>query len=498
MRGFDFKALAGDMRVIAFAAAAAVIFIVTALAMMQLRRDHTLALAQAEATLAQQTRLFAAALANRTTNAELEAFWREAAGALPEGVSLALLDGEGVLKLTYPQDGLAGGAAGGLDQGAFRMRVAQLTYSDKGAAQALLAAEPIAGAPFTIVLARPVDDILGPWTAALPIYIGLVIGPAAVALLLAFLVAQEYERAGAVQTRLQRKEDRFEAAFVDASLRAAENERRLARALDAAKQESAQARQRAESAERAKSDLLAATSHELRTPLNAILGFSEIMSSGALGPTSNPKYAEYARDIHRSGKQLLYLVDELLAMATIERGQVHLDVTALPLDGIVHECAAIVRPYADEKQVRLVGKIGKPPPVFADHVSLRQAILNIMVNGVQFTEPGGRVTLTWEADETNVYLSIADTGVGIPDPDLQRLAAPFERANGSSGLGLGLAVAKSLLEMQGATIAIDSEEGSGTSVVLSLPRAQPEDLHADDERPDDAEDSPQSEDAAAA
>jgi two-component system cell cycle sensor histidine kinase PleC len=215
-------------------------------------------------------------------------------------------------------------------------------------------------------------------------------------------------------------------------------------------------------------------SHELRTPLNAIIGFSEIMESGMFGPLGSDKYREYCRDIHQSGQYLLEVINDILDMSKIEAGRIRLDAEHIELEPFLNDAMRVVSGRADDKRLKLTARIGRGIRLTADHRLLKQIVLNLLSNAVKFTPEGGRVTIRARATSGWVSVSIADTGIGIPEDALARLGRPFEQVESQltkshQGSGLGLAIAKSLTELHHGAMRIRSTPGIGTMVLLRLP-----------------------------
>lgn len=232
---------------------------------------------------------------------------------------------------------------------------------------------------------------------------------------------------------------------------------------------------RAEEASRSKSEFLANMSHELRTPLNAINGFSEVMQSELYGPLGNAKYHEYVNDILSSGQHLLELIDDILDMSRIEAGKLQLEPKRIELERILEECSRLVVKRAADAGVALTVSVAHAPAVFADARAVKQVTLNLLSNAIKFTPSGGEVTLTAEADLDGVTVIVADSGAGIAKENLTRLGAPFELVEDHfsktrKGSGLGLALSKSLMELQGGVLAIASQEGRGTIACAAFPR----------------------------
>ena len=238
------------------------------------------------------------------------------------------------------------------------------------------------------------------------------------------------------------------------------------------------AKEKAERACAAKTQFLANMSHELRTPLNAIIGFSEIMQSQLLGPFGSEKYGEYVDSIHAAGRRLAGLIDDILDMSKISAGKYVLAHEAVNLDKLTRLAAHMVEGAATEAGVHLSveeGPAGAEPAVaWADRQAVMQVALNLLSNAIKFTPAGGSVRLSAAAEAGGARLTISDTGVGIPPGDLQRVTLPFEQVDGAhtrahEGPGLGLAIAKELVELHGGRLAIRSAEREGTCVTVWLP-----------------------------
>jgi len=238
----------------------------------------------------------------------------------------------------------------------------------------------------------------------------------------------------------------------------------------------AEAKRRAEEANRSKSDFLARVSHELRTPLNAIIGFSEIMSDELFGPVTPPRYAAYARDILSSGRHLLDLVNDILDLARVETGKMSLRDEPIRLGELSARMLRLVAPSAEEKGLALAAELGPDLPLlFADQRAVKQMLLNLLANAVKFTLPGGKVALRIHQDGGGrVVLTVADTGIGIAPQNIARCLEPFDQVDNVltrrfAGSGLGLAITKALVELHGGGIELRSTVGLGTEVRLIFP-----------------------------
>ncbi|MBT5047363.1 MAG: PAS domain S-box protein, partial [Rhodospirillaceae bacterium] len=233
----------------------------------------------------------------------------------------------------------------------------------------------------------------------------------------------------------------------------------------------------AELASRAKSEFLAGMSHELRTPLNAIIGFSDIMKKEALGPVGSPRYREYAGDIHSSGEHLLALINDILDISKIEAGEGELHEDNVDLADIVRSCATMIKERAHKGGIALMtdGIDGTVPSLRADPRRLKQILINLMSNAVKFTEAAGTVTIkVWHNPVSGHVIQCIDTGIGIAVDDIPKALAQFQQVDGTlsreqEGTGLGLPLTKSLVELHGGTLDLQSEIDKGTTVTVKLP-----------------------------
>ena len=275
------------------------------------------------------------------------------------------------------------------------------------------------------------------------------------------------------EEKLMESEKRLMATVADLRHSQQKLERQAEEVADLA-EKYAEEKTRAEEANQAKSKFLANMSHELRTPLNAIIGFSEIMESSMFGPLGSDKYGEYCRDIHQSGQYLLEVINDILDMSKIEAGRIRLDAEQIALEPFLNDAMRVVSGRANDKRLKLTARLGRGIRLTADHRLLKQIVLNLLSNAVKFTPEGGRVTIRARATSGWVSISIADTGIGIPEEALARLGRPFEQVESQltkshQGSGLGLAIAKSLTELHHGAMRIRSTPGIGTMVLLRLP-----------------------------
>ena len=247
--------------------------------------------------------------------------------------------------------------------------------------------------------------------------------------------------------------------------------------LEQSKAISDEARRRAEAANIAKSRFLATMSHELRTPLNAVLGFSEVMKSEILGPHSIPTYKEYAKDIHESGQHLLNLINEILDLSRIEAGRYELQEEAVTLADVAEDCHRLLKLRAEKKGLRILQNYQENlPQIWADERAIRQVCLNLLSNAIKFTPSDGTISLTVGTTESGgQYLSVNDTGPGIPEDEIPRVLKSFGQGSlahktAEGGTGLGLPIVKGLVELHGGTFDLKSKLRQGTLVTVTLPR----------------------------
>jgi two-component system cell cycle sensor histidine kinase PleC len=226
----------------------------------------------------------------------------------------------------------------------------------------------------------------------------------------------------------------------------------------------------------AKSDFLALMSHELRTPLNAIIGFSEVLGTEMLGPLGQPRYREYANDVHGAGKHLLALINDILDLSKAAAGKFELSCEEIAPADIVTECLRLTRGKAHEGGLRLTSDLMPGlPNLVVDRLRFKQALLNLCSNAIKFTPPGGEVHVTADYDPGGRFiLQVADNGIGMAPEQIpmalepfRQIASPFARQK--EGTGLGLALVKSLVECHDGKLEIESALHKGTRVRIILP-----------------------------
>jgi signal transduction histidine kinase len=238
-----------------------------------------------------------------------------------------------------------------------------------------------------------------------------------------------------------------------------------------------EAKLQAEAANRTKSQFLANMSHELRTPLNAILGFSELIKDEFMGPVP-ARYQGYARDIHSSGAHLLRIINDVLDLSKIEADRLELNDQEVVLAEIAETCNRLVADLAQEKTIAVQLQVAADLRVRGDELRLKQVLLNLLSNAVKFTPDGGRIVVAAHRKATGeTVLAVDDTGVGMTREEIAIAVQPFRQvdatfARRAEGTGLGLALAKRLVELHGGRLDLTSEPGRGTTAEVVFPAAR--------------------------
>lgn len=343
---------------------------------------------------------------------------------------------------------------------------------------------------WAVSIEQPVDEVYGPIYASMLRTAGLLLVGLGMALLAGLFVAQRVVRPlESLRTGVERigRGDlgfRVELKTGDEIERLADEFNKMTTALQEAytgleqkinerTQALLVANQRLDEASRHKSQFLANVSHELRTPMNAIIGFSEVLLDPAL-KVSPPEQKEFLQNILLGGKHLLRLINELLDLSKVEAGKMEIHVEKVSLHDLVKAVAASIRPLATRKAITLDTNVdGTIAPVTADPGKINQVLLNLLGNAIKFTPEGGRVELTTGVRNGMVEVAVSDTGIGIEPEDQPRVFDAFQQVDSGAGrpegTGLGLALARTFVEMHGGRIWVTSEIGRGSTFTFTLP-----------------------------
>lgn len=235
-----------------------------------------------------------------------------------------------------------------------------------------------------------------------------------------------------------------------------------------------------QAAEELKTDFLANVSYQLRTPLNAIMGFAEILDNQYFG-NLNEKQKEYSTGIQDAGQKLVKLIDDILDLSTIEAGYMDLEMLEFDVHDMLKDLHELTNDWARKENIKVGMDCAKNiGSLIADERRLKQILLNLIHNAINFTPSEGEIKITAEKDKDHMVFKVKDNGIGISKADLERVFEPFERAviehradmsatSLSRGAGLGLSLVKNIVDLHGGTVEIDSVEDKGTTVTLNIP-----------------------------
>jgi signal transduction histidine kinase len=223
-------------------------------------------------------------------------------------------------------------------------------------------------------------------------------------------------------------------------------------------------------------EFVSLVSHQVRTPLTSIRGYLELLLDGDAGPLTADQQ-RFLGFVANGAKRLLDLADDLLFISRVDAGKLELSLEDVDIVALARDAIEALHPVADERGVELTLEAEGTPAVHVDDYAIRQAVDNLLSNGVKFTPEGGRVTLRVHARDDYVVVEVADTGIGIPESEQPRLFERFFRASNAlthaiPGTGLGLAIVKEIAEAHGGTLEVETTEGKGTSIRLLLRSAQ--------------------------
>ncbi len=407
--------------------------------------------------------------------------------ATPHLLSLASVDERGAWTLV----GQTGGAMLHLPRADEILNSNAITTAEYGDRLTVTTRLATAGnsAPIIAILDYPISELLGAYWAVLVPILVVFAGALAIGLLGVGLIARSVARplealAGAARriasgdykalSEIHRKDEigDLSRALDTMSEAIAERETSLMSAVSSLEL----ARDEAVKANEAKSRFLSNMSHELRTPLNAILGFSEMIRGEVLGPVGKSQYADYARDIHESGKHLLAQLTAMLNLADASAGKTTLKRERITPGKILLSIVDALSPMAAKADISLsVGSgISGLPEIEGDMPKLRQSFMNLVHNAIKFSPSGGSVKVHGTVEGDFLVLCISDQGAGIAEEELPTVTRPFHRQRKAfdgthQGAGIGLPFAKTIVELHGGELEIDSVVGEGTTVTVRLP-----------------------------
>jgi len=379
--------------------------------------------------------------------------------ALPfAGGELSVVDATGSLVIeNRPEGARKSGLAGSDPPLARALRRADNGTYQRGGKERYYVRHPIEGTPWQLVASVSLDVLFAPisgQTAILPWVLFGAFAAAAGALL-------------ALLLRLGQESGRL--AISNKSL--AGSNRSLADSNDELRD-----------LDRLKDEFVALVSHELRTPLTSIIGYVRLLVRGRAGPVPQEQ-RELLGVVERNALRLLRLIGDLLLAAKADAGKLELEPEDLDLDVLVAECVESAQPAAQNRGITLGVEVGGEVPVYCDRARIVQLLDNLISNAIKFSLEGGRVEVRVAPKGSAATIEVADSGIGIPADEQGRLFDRFFRASTATGLeiqgsGLGLSVVKTIVELHGGTVEFSSDEEAGTTFLVTLPLAQPQEAAA--------------------
>ncbi|HEY9078334.1 MAG TPA: ATP-binding protein [Anaerolineaceae bacterium] len=265
----------------------------------------------------------------------------------------------------------------------------------------------------------------------------------------------------------------FRAALQETNRQLLENNRLLEIRVMERTAELRQALEKLSEINRLKSNIVANISHELRTPLTHLQGYIELLNNGDLGSLT-PDQSHAVRTMQRASDRLKHLIEDLILFSLSEKEQIFLQIQATNVNSFCSDVIGRIQPKARSLNINLVANVpASLPPVEADESKISWVVLQLLDNALKFSKPGSTVTFTAQALEKGVQISVADTGIGIPADRIEEIFEPFHQLDGSptrryGGTGLGLALARNIIEAHGSRLQVESTEGVGSTFQFTL------------------------------
>jgi signal transduction histidine kinase/CheY-like chemotaxis protein len=223
-------------------------------------------------------------------------------------------------------------------------------------------------------------------------------------------------------------------------------------------------------ANEAKAEMISKMGHELRTPLNCILGFAQLLE---MDSSLSIQQQEFVKEVLNGARHLLNLVNEMLDLSRVESGKIKITYDWIKIESVIEESIKLIQPLANEKKIKVINGVNMDDEhyVYIDPMRLRQILLNLLENAVKYNNENGIVKITSKYKEGSVYIHIKDSGMGIPQNELDKIFEPFYRIKGTKidGTGIGLSLVKQLVELMGGELGVESEVGKGSDFWFSLP-----------------------------
>ena len=345
---------------------------------------------------------------------------------------------------------------------------------------------PVAGAGWGVMIRQPMAELRASADVArdsiLIVVAAALLGAALLAALVTRPLVRPLNRLVAATGEIEKgnsaaRLEVVESWYIPRELRDAQRRfNAMARSVEDYQRIQAERRERAEQANKDKSEYLANLGHELRTPLNSVLGFTNMMRKEPYGPLGSERYHEFLEDIDHGATHLLHLINDLLDLTRVETGMLCLAEDDVGLNETIRRCRSILKQEIENKEIDLSVRVAQDGlRLKADERAVNQIMINLVSNAVRYSGQGGRIEISAETEAGGAaVIRVSDTGCGIPEEDLERVLQPFVRLENPAvsrvqGTGLGLSIVAKLAEAHGVELGIDSALGEGTTVSLRFP-----------------------------